>query len=234
MTIEQAFGAVVRRLRKERLFSQEGLSEISSLDRVFISRLERGLQQPKLITIFQLATALHVSVAQIFTEVELLLRLNNSSVCKNSFDKIDFNIFWKHFRGKPMNSDPGLKGNETILLVEDEDHLRDFLFHALTAQGYKVIVAEDGQDAVNNYIEFMNDIDMVLMDVMMPRKDGIAAYKEIRKLNSKANIILMSGYSSVSLGGLDHLNFIQKPMLPTQLFSNIRQLLDCKAEIVTA
>ncbi|MDD2541480.1 MAG: helix-turn-helix transcriptional regulator, partial [Desulfuromonadaceae bacterium] len=97
MTIEKAFGIVIRRLRKELLLSQEELSAISSLDRVFISRLERGIQQPKLVTIFQLATALKVSVSRVFLETELLLCFNKSSICKPGVNSDDFSIFWNHF-----------------------------------------------------------------------------------------------------------------------------------------
>ncbi len=133
-----------------------------------------------------------------------------------------------------MNKAPNLQGNETILLAEDEIHTRAFLFDTLTDHGYTVIVAEDGQDAVDTYKENMDRVDLVLMDVMMPRKDGVTAYKEISELNASSKILLMSGYSSVSLGGIDDLNFIQKPMLPTALFTHIRELLDFKAERISA
>jgi CheY-like chemotaxis protein/DNA-binding XRE family transcriptional regulator len=229
-----AFGIVVRRLRKELLYSQEELSKISSLDRVFISRLERGVQQPKLITIFQLATSLKVTVSRIFAEVELLLHLNKSSFSRHDLNDDDFNMFWKHFGGKFMINVSSLLGNETILLVEDELSVRSFLLDALTGQGYTVVVAVDGQDAVDKYKENMNNIDIVLMDVMMPRKDGITAYKEISELNPDSKIILMSGYSSVTLGGIGNINFIQKPMLPTMLFENIREFIDNKVEKLLA
>ncbi|MBW4055263.1 MAG: response regulator [Proteobacteria bacterium] len=234
MTIEKAFGIVIRRLRKELLLSQEELSAISSLDRVFISRLERGIQQPKLVTIFQLATALKVSVSRVFLETELLLCFNKSSICKPGLHSDDFSIFWNHFGEKLMSKAPNLQGSETILLVEDEIHTRAFLFDTLTDHGYTVIVAEDGQDAVDTYKENMDRVDLVLMDVMMPRKDGVTAYKEISEVNASSKILLMSGYSSVSLGGIDNLNFIQKPMLPTALFTHIRELLDLNSEIISA
>ena len=232
MTIEMAFGIVIRRLRKELLLSQEELSEISSLDRVFISRLERGVQQPKLVTMFQLATALNVSASRIIAEAELLLHFNKSSICRNKLSDFDFNTFWKHFGGDLMSSVPSLLGNETILLVEDETQLQNFLSEALTGQGYTVILACDGQDAIDKYKENVNRIDIVLMDIMMPRKDGVTAYNEISDFNPNSKIILMSGYSPVSLGGIENINFIQKPMLPTTLFAYIRELLDFESEVL--
>lgn len=70
LTIEAAFGQVIRGLRKKHQFSQEKLAEISTLDRSFISLLECGHKQPSLITIFQLAKALNMSATKIITIVE--------------------------------------------------------------------------------------------------------------------------------------------------------------------
>ena len=74
MSIETAFGEVIRGLRKEIGRSQEDIAFDSALDRSFISQLETGRQQPSLITIFQLAKALGVSPSQIISSVEEKLR----------------------------------------------------------------------------------------------------------------------------------------------------------------
>jgi transcriptional regulator with XRE-family HTH domain len=70
LTIEGAFGEVIRDLRKTNQISQEKLAEISNLDRSFISLLECGRKQPSLITIFQLAKALNLSASKILSLVE--------------------------------------------------------------------------------------------------------------------------------------------------------------------
>ena len=70
MTIEEAFGEVIRELRKANKISQEKLAEVSKLDRSFISLLECGHKQPSLITIFQLAKALKLSASKIISLVE--------------------------------------------------------------------------------------------------------------------------------------------------------------------
>jgi transcriptional regulator with XRE-family HTH domain len=70
LTIENAFGQVIRELRKAKNYSQEKLAEKSNLDRTFISHLERGTKQPSLITIFQLAKALGISPAALILLVE--------------------------------------------------------------------------------------------------------------------------------------------------------------------
>jgi transcriptional regulator with XRE-family HTH domain len=74
LSIESAFGEVIRGLRKEIGRSQEDIAFDSALDRSFISQLETGRQQPSLITIFQLAKALGVSASQIVSSVEEKLR----------------------------------------------------------------------------------------------------------------------------------------------------------------
>ena len=70
MTIEEAFGEVIRVLRKANQISQEKLAEVSNLDRSFISLLECGHKQPSLITIFQLAKAFNISASKIMSLVE--------------------------------------------------------------------------------------------------------------------------------------------------------------------
>jgi len=72
MTLEVAFGHVIKQLRTEKGLSQEKLSFESNLDRSFISQLECGIKQPSLITIFQLAKALQTSPANIMESVETL------------------------------------------------------------------------------------------------------------------------------------------------------------------
>lgn len=227
MTIEEAFGAVIRRLRKERLLSQEELSLSSSLGRAFISQLERGKQQPTLVTIFELAKALNVPASRILTEIELLLQFNNQQQGKCKNDPDFMSIGWKCSQEEYMLIQCSeFKGGETILLVDDEIQLREMLCDLLLQFGYNVILAEDGQDAVDKYKENAEGISMILMDVMMPRKDGIMAKKEIIEYNPQALVLLMSAYAANNLGNIEDLNFIQKPMLPAVLLKNIRQLLD--------
>jgi len=74
VTIEEAFGKAIKKLRKEKNLSQEGLAAASSLDRSFISLLENGRKQPSLVTIFQLAKALDIVPSQLIANAEELLR----------------------------------------------------------------------------------------------------------------------------------------------------------------
>jgi transcriptional regulator with XRE-family HTH domain len=74
LTIEEAFGKVLKELRKANQISQERLAEVSNLDRSFISMLECGYKQPSLITIFQLAKALNLSASKILSLVEAKIK----------------------------------------------------------------------------------------------------------------------------------------------------------------
>lgn len=70
MTIEEAFGEVIKNLRRAQQISQEKLAEVSNLDRSFISLLECGHKQPSLITIFQIAKAFNLSASKLMSLVE--------------------------------------------------------------------------------------------------------------------------------------------------------------------
>jgi transcriptional regulator with XRE-family HTH domain len=75
LTIEEAFGEVIRELRKANQISQEKLADASNLDRSFISLLECGHKQPSLITIFQLAKAFNISASKIMSSVEAKIKI---------------------------------------------------------------------------------------------------------------------------------------------------------------
>lgn len=79
MKPEVAFGKVLRQYRKKINFSQERLASESDLDRTYISLLERGLRQPSLTSIVQIAKAVNVSAAEMISEVEALINENPSS-----------------------------------------------------------------------------------------------------------------------------------------------------------
>ena len=90
-----------------------------------------------------------------------------------------------------------------------------------------MIEARDGVEAINKYAEAIEaeGIDLVLIDVTMPRKDGITAYHEIIELDPNAIVLFMSAYSE---NGLDHIpngNFMQKPMMSADVLQKISELI---------
>ncbi|OYW28852.1 MAG: hypothetical protein B7Z47_05415, partial [Chthoniobacter sp. 12-60-6] len=90
---------------------------------------------------------------------------------------------------------PALKAGQgqLVLLVDDEDNVRDIACQTLEAFGYKVVTARNGYEAVSLYTRLHNTIDVVLTDMMMPVMDGAAAIRAIRKINPEAAIIAATG-----------------------------------------
>jgi len=123
-----------------------------------------------------------------------------------------------------------LKGTETIFVVEDEDALRALTVESLEQAGYKVLSAEDGEEAISTCINFNDDIHLLLTDVVMPKMGGRKLAEEMVKIHPEINIIYMSGYTDDSIvqhGVLEgNTEFIAKPFKPTALLHKIRRVLD--------
>ncbi len=121
-------------------------------------------------------------------------------------------------------------GTECLLLAEDDEKVRDTMITVLEEFGYRVVVAVDGEDAVRKYQEYRDDIRLLVMDVIMPKKNGKLAYEEIKKMNPDIKILFVSGYPNDIIhakGVLDsNLNFLAKPSSPITLVTKIRELLD--------
>lgn len=224
MTIEEAFGIVIRRLRRERGYSQDKLSSISCLDRKFISNIEGGKQQPSLVSIFALAGALNASVSSIIYEAEFILKINTPEKSRTDVNggRIDWISSMENMMSKVYNC---YQGNETILIVDDEKQLREMLADFLSSYGYNVILAEDGQDAVEKFQENQN-VHLVLLDVVMPRKDGISCYREIKSMAPDVKVVFMSGYRPDHLQAKEDFKLIQKPFSPVEMIKAIRCTLE--------
>jgi len=128
------------------------------------------------------------------------------------------------------------KGTETILVVEDERDLREIVTRTLNLNGYRVFQAVDGQNALQIWAEYQNEIDLLFTDVIMPgglNGRDLAERLWVDKPNLK--VIFSSGYGADALGKnfkLDpKLNFLQKPYLPQTLSRIIRRCLDEQASL---
>ncbi len=121
-------------------------------------------------------------------------------------------------------------GSETILVAEDDRVLRNLARSVLTEFGYTVIEAADGEEAVELFREAPERIDMVLLDVIMPRKNGRDAYDEIAALRPGMKALFISGYSADVLAkqGVpgDGVEVLAKPLSPVELLRKIREILD--------
>lgn len=124
-------------------------------------------------------------------------------------------------------------GNETVLVADDEEALRNLSREVLEALGYSVIIAENGEEAVSLYKEHSNSIHLLLLDVVMPNLGGLEVYQSISNDGEAPPVIFMTGYSSEILDsskadelGLSHLPVIQKPYTLDQLGKIVRETLD--------
>jgi PAS domain S-box-containing protein len=109
----------------------------------------------------------------------------------------------------------------TILLVEDEQVLRSMGIDLLETLGFSAINAQDGHEALKIYRERGSEIDLVLLDLIMPDMGGIEAYRELRAINPELPIIICSGYSIESVSDViendRNASFTSKPYIPNEL-----------------
>ena len=122
---------------------------------------------------------------------------------------------------KPTPLPAYLNGTETILLAEDEEEVRNLTKSLLEEADYKVIEAVDGYDTINKFMENKEDVSLLLLDVVMPTKNGREAYEEISKIRPGIKALFMSGYSESSIHKISVLkegfHFISKPFSQTAL-----------------
>ena len=120
-------------------------------------------------------------------------------------------------------------GSETILLVEDEQAVRRATAEFLRLQGYSVLEAKDGRDALSVAGDHQSRIDLVVTDVVMPNMSGGELAKELARLRPKTQLLFVSGYTGKTV--IDHkvfdldTNFLQKPYTLKQLGAKVRSAL---------
>lgn len=114
----------------------------------------------------------------------------------------------------------------TILVVDDDACIRNLLIDLLDYNGYNVITANDGEEAVEAYKGNIHTIRLVLMDIVMPRIDGVEASAMIMEQNPDAIILFMSGYAPDAGSGINGRPLIMKPFSTTKVLKTIRDSLD--------
>ena len=126
--------------------------------------------------------------------------------------------------------EPSSTGIATILLVEDESGLRKLMSKVLEKQGYRVLEAKDGEEALSICQENLAHIDLVVTDYAMPRMTGLQLKEKVMALRPSMKFLLISGYAEgvvddspqQSLNGGD---FLEKPFLPEELARKVREML---------
>jgi CheY-like chemotaxis protein len=122
------------------------------------------------------------------------------------------------------------RGSETILLAEDEERLRRIATRILADQGYEVIAARDGEEALRMVRMRAGAIDLLVTDLVMPGLNGVELWEEVRSEYPSIPALFLSGWASnavVGHGVLDgHLPFLQKPFSTFELAAKVRDVLD--------
>jgi CheY-like chemotaxis protein len=131
---------------------------------------------------------------------------------------------------KLQKLEQSLGGTERVLVAEDDHEVRKFIKQALERSGYEVIEALDGEDAVQQYREKSDAVDLLLFDIIMPKKNGADAYEEIKRIDSGAKVVFVSGYLSddakVRAVIDEDYKLIFKPIKAKELLLTIRNTLD--------
>ncbi len=122
------------------------------------------------------------------------------------------------------------RGIETILIAEDDLQVRELSKKVLGKFGYTVLEAGDGSDAIKIFNDHKDKIQLLILDVIMPKKNGKECYNEIKKIKPDIQAIFISGYSANMLyqkGLLEKgMELIFKPISPIELLRKVRQILD--------
>ena len=133
--------------------------------------------------------------------------------------------------GKPAALAPR-GGRETILVVEDDAMVRNLVESVLRSYGYRVILAENGEQALELYGERWREIDLALLDVIMPGMNGRQVCEALRQRSPQLKVLFLTGYTADLIQDkgilVDGIDLILKPAQPDDLAKKIRLMLDAR------
>jgi CheY-like chemotaxis protein len=122
-----------------------------------------------------------------------------------------------------------MHNSATILVVENGEILRPLICEILRKEGYSVLEAQDGNEALLVWQGYRGPIDLVLTDMVMPNMNGKELVEHLRLLQPEIKVIYMSGYGSSILSAGDKFGtnavFLQKPFRPVELSEKVREIL---------
>ncbi len=137
------------------------------------------------------------------------------------------------FRTPALDELPVRGGTETILLADDHDGICEMAQSVLTAKGYHVLLAHDGEEAVEVFTAHRDRISLVLLDVIMPRRNGPEVFAAIKALNPGISVVFATGYSNETAALADlverGVGVLRKPYSPSVLCRRVREVLDAAA-----
>ncbi len=126
----------------------------------------------------------------------------------------------------------GMSSNvsETILVAEDEEIVNYFLQRSLEKEGYRVLIALNGEEALQRFRENMEAVSLVITDVVMPIKSGIEVYNEISAMKPETRFLFISGFTSDLMMGKAEsdkkMGYITKPFEKQVVIRKVREMLD--------
>jgi two-component system cell cycle sensor histidine kinase/response regulator CckA len=130
----------------------------------------------------------------------------------------------------PAPVPPVWRGEGTILVVDDEAHIRAGATQVLEHTGFTVLTAANGQEAVAVFREHAETVRAVLLDLTMPNMDGAATARELRQIRPDVRVVLSSGYTEEEatrqFTDRDLVGFLHKPYMIKDLVSTIRTALE--------
>jgi CheY-like chemotaxis protein len=122
------------------------------------------------------------------------------------------------------------RGTETVLVLEDDQTVRDMAVRILKRLGYDVLVAADGEEALDLAGQRAGDVDLLMSDVVMPGMNGRELAERLQRRDPRLRVLYTSGYTENTIahhGVLEQgLRFIGKPYTPQALARKLREILD--------
>ena len=225
-------GEMIRQYRERKEITQKDLAEKLTVTPQAVSRWENGISMPDVDVLPRIADLLHITI-------DGLLGYrggNETKICEQNLQK----YFTGDHPEEPVLSQnqidfitgylPGAKRvtGKNILAIDDSAFMRMMLEKILTSNGHMVWQAEDGQEALD--ILQRKSVDLCLLDIAMPNKNGFDTLKEIKKIYPELKVVMLSArcqesYVRVALElGAD--GFIAKPFQPEGLVERIDRCLE--------
>lgn len=131
---------------------------------------------------------------------------------------------------KPSSAKQGSDCRGTVLIVENEQFMLGLIERVFSQHGYQVLVAADGEEAIEVYRLHKLDIDVVLLDVGLPKVNGVDVFYKMKSENPAVRVIIVSGFLEPELrtkmqqAGVEH--FIDKPYMLDQVLETIQTLIE--------
>jgi two-component system cell cycle sensor histidine kinase/response regulator CckA len=155
-----------------------------------------------------------------------------------------FNIYLPRMKADAVAAQPveavpavarDVTGQDTILLVEDEEAVRSFAARALRMRGYNVLEASGGEEALAIVKDSRHKIDLIITDVVMPNMDGPTMVRHVKTLNPDLPVIFMSGYAEEAFRkndqSSDDIHFLPKPFGLKQLAAKVKEVLSAQPAV---